>query len=118
MPLFTGVRGIGILGSSLAGFWIKPRNTPPRWPWASPIRARGGRYYLRLDAYAGSWMLPAKPLLVRPHPALGLHQCFLDRCVRVLQPLEQDPVLGVCEPVLRVCLGPPQFGGLLHEVVE
>jgi hypothetical protein len=32
LALFTQVRGIGILGSSLAGFWIKPRNTPPRWP--------------------------------------------------------------------------------------
>jgi hypothetical protein len=31
-PLFTGVRGIRILGSSLAESWIKPRNTPPRCP--------------------------------------------------------------------------------------
>src|SRR5215212_10348546 len=29
LPLFTEVRGIGFLGSSLAGSWIKPRNTPP-----------------------------------------------------------------------------------------
>ena len=57
--LFTEVRGIGILGSSLAGSWIKPRNTPPRWPWDGSIHARGGRYYLRLDAYAGLWILPA-----------------------------------------------------------
>src|SRR5215203_291014 len=56
-PLFTQVRGIGILGSSLAGSCIKPRNTPPRWPWAGPIPAQGGRYYLRLDAYAASWMV-------------------------------------------------------------
>src|SRR5215217_2259860 len=63
-------------------------------------------------------MLPARPLLVHPYPTPGLYQRLLDRHVRVLQPLEQDPVLGVSEPVVRVCLGPPQFGGLLHEVVE
>src|SRR5215218_5561321 len=32
-PLFTGVRGREILGSSLAGAWIKARNIPPRWSW-------------------------------------------------------------------------------------
>jgi hypothetical protein len=31
--LFSGVRGRGVLRSSLAGFWIRPLNTPPRWPW-------------------------------------------------------------------------------------
>src|SRR5215217_8975772 len=64
VSLFTRVRGIGILGSSLAGSWIKPRNTPPRWPWAGPNHARGGWYYWGLDAYANSWMLPARPFLV------------------------------------------------------
>jgi hypothetical protein len=28
VPLFTQVRGIRILGSSDAGSWIRPRNTP------------------------------------------------------------------------------------------
>jgi hypothetical protein len=32
LPLFTRVRGIRILRSSLAESWIKPRNTLPRWP--------------------------------------------------------------------------------------
>jgi hypothetical protein len=54
--LFTGVRGIGILRSPDAGNWIKPRNTSALRPWAGAIYARGGRYYLRLDAYAGFWM--------------------------------------------------------------
>src|SRR5215208_2180009 len=67
--LFTGVRGIRILGSSLAGSWIKPRNTPPRWPWAGPIRAQGGEYYLRLDAYASIWMLLADASSCPRHPA-------------------------------------------------
>src|SRR5829696_940719 len=48
-PLFSRVPRIGILRSSLAGSWIRPRNTPPRRPRGAPIRARGGRYYLRLD---------------------------------------------------------------------
>src|SRR5215208_1766281 len=64
MPLFTGVRGIGILGSSLAGSWIKPRNTSARWPWGGLIHSRGGRYYPRLDAYARSWMLAKLPMLI------------------------------------------------------
>jgi hypothetical protein len=76
--LFTRVRGIGILGSSLAGSWIRPRNTPARWPWAGPIHTRGGRYYLILDAYAGMWMLaaddapPPRALyaLLQPHPSM------------------------------------------------
>jgi hypothetical protein len=57
LPLFTQVHGIEILGSSDAGFWIRPRNTPAPWPWAGPSHVRGGRYYLRLDAYAYSWKL-------------------------------------------------------------
>jgi hypothetical protein len=40
-PEFPNSFGIGILGSSLAGSWIKPRDTPPRWPWEGPIRSRG-----------------------------------------------------------------------------
>ena len=43
------LRLLGILGSPFAVSWIRPRNTPARWPWVVPIRARGGRYYLRLD---------------------------------------------------------------------
>jgi hypothetical protein len=39
LPLFTGVRGIEILGSSLAGSWIRPRNTPPRCAKLSPNRS-------------------------------------------------------------------------------
>jgi hypothetical protein len=68
LPLFTQVRGTGILGSSDTGSCIKPRNTPPRWPWADPIHTQGGRYYLRLDAYAGIWMLPADASPPAPHP--------------------------------------------------
>src|SRR5215203_1097258 len=68
MPLFTQVRGRRILGSPFAGFWIKPRNTPPRWSRGGPIRARDGRYYLRLDAYASIWMLGP-----------GLRLCWLGR---------------------------------------
>jgi hypothetical protein len=30
---------------------------PVRWPCTGPIRARGGRYYLCLDAYAPLWIL-------------------------------------------------------------
>jgi hypothetical protein len=56
LPLFTEVRGIRILGSSLAESWIKSRNTPPRWPWTGLIHTRGGGYYLRLDGYAGIWI--------------------------------------------------------------
>jgi len=84
MPLFTGVRGICVLGSSFAESCIKPRNTPARWPRAGPIRARGGRYYLRLDAYARIWMLPALLLLVQAHLAPGLYQRRFYRCVSVL----------------------------------
>jgi hypothetical protein len=84
LPLFTQVRGIGILRSSLAGSWIKPRNTPPRWPWSGPNHARGGRYYSRLDAYASIWMLPARLVLVQAHPAPGLYQRRFYRRVRVL----------------------------------
>src|SRR5215203_2629126 len=62
--LFTRVRRIGILGSSDPGSWIKPRNTPPRWPWAGSIRSRDGRYYLMLDAYACFWMGEPKPPVV------------------------------------------------------
>jgi hypothetical protein len=69
--LFTGVRGIGILGSSLARFWIRPRNTPALWPWAVPIQARGGGYYLRLDAYAGIWI--AAPCRRTSSVFLGTH---------------------------------------------
>src|SRR5829696_6837080 len=84
LPLFTEVRGIRILGSSLAGSWIKPRNTPARWPWAGPIGARGGWYYLRLDAYAAFWMLLAdasSSMLV---------------AVRGIQPGKRDPVQPPC----------------------
>src|SRR5215217_5608740 len=63
MPLFTQVRGTEIPGSPYPRCCIKPRNTPVRWPWTGPIHARGGRYYLRLDAYADSRML---------EPGLGL----------------------------------------------
>src|SRR5215208_7198841 len=83
-PLFTGVRGIVILGSSFAGFWIRSRNTPARWPWAGPIRTRGGGYYLTLDAYASIWMLPARRLLVQPHLAPSLYQRSLDCGVSIL----------------------------------
>jgi hypothetical protein len=57
MLIFTRVPRIEILGSPHAGSWIKPRNTPPLWPWTGLIHTRGGRYYLRLDAYAASWMV-------------------------------------------------------------
>src|SRR5215217_1753103 len=53
------LRLLGILGSPFAGCCIRTRNTPARWPWVAPIRARGGRYYLGLDAYASIWMPPA-----------------------------------------------------------
>src|SRR5215210_5447607 len=66
--LFTQVRGIRILRSPDAGSWIKPRNTPPRWPWPGPIHARGARYYRGLDAYASIWMLGP-----------GLRLCWLGR---------------------------------------
>src|SRR5215204_3663280 len=48
-PQFTEARRRKILRSPFPGSWIRPRNTPARWPSASPIHARGGRYYLRLD---------------------------------------------------------------------
>src|SRR5215211_3350488 len=83
--LFTGVRGIRILGSSLAGSWIKPRNTSARWPWAGLTHARGGRYYLRLDAYASIWMLPA-----------DANSCLLI-AVRGIQPGKRDPVQPPCD---------------------
>jgi hypothetical protein len=92
LPLFTGVRGIEFLGSSLAGSWIKSRNTPPRCPWSGPIHARGGRYYQRLDAYAGSWMLTARPLLVHPYPTPGLYQRYLYRRVRARWPTNETNV--------------------------
>src|SRR5215203_2587396 len=55
--LFTGVRGIGILGSSLAGSWIKPRNTPGSRPRGA--RCAPPRYPLvtRMDRYARSCIL-------------------------------------------------------------
>src|SRR5215207_1803163 len=81
LPSCTLVRGIGILGSSHTRSWIKPRNTPSRWPSASPIHARGGRYYLRLDAYARSWMLAKLPMLI---------------AVRGIQPGKRDPVEPPC----------------------
>src|SRR5215204_7665712 len=50
-------------------------------PWAGVIRARGGRYYLRLDAYARSWMLAKLPMLI---------------AVRGIQPGKRDPVEPPC----------------------
>jgi hypothetical protein len=73
MPLFTLVRGRGILRGSFAGSWIRPRNTPARCPCGAPIRARGDRYYPRLDAYALSWMLPPeKPPDEQAQPRGGI----------------------------------------------
>src|SRR5215208_4010090 len=66
---FCELRILGILGSPYAGSWIRSRNTPPRWPRVGPIRARGGRYYLRLDAYASVWMAPADANSCPRHPA-------------------------------------------------
>src|SRR5215207_10325450 len=78
---FCELRLLSILGSPDAGFWIRPRNTPPRWPWAEPIHARGGGYYLRLDAYAALWMLAKLPMLI---------------AVRGIQPGKRDPVPSPC----------------------
>src|SRR5215204_3114627 len=50
-------------------------------PWAGVIRARGGRYYLRLDAYARSWMLAKLPMLI---------------AVRGIQPGKSDLVQPPC----------------------
>src|SRR5829696_3158879 len=44
---------------SICRICIKPRNTPAQGHRSGPIHARDGRYYLRLDAYAGLWILPA-----------------------------------------------------------
>src|SRR5215208_5069592 len=44
---FCELRLYGVLGSSLAGCWIKPRNTPPRWPWAVWAGAMGYSSSLR-----------------------------------------------------------------------
>jgi hypothetical protein len=49
---------IRILGSPYARSWIRSRNTSSRGPWVGPIHGRGGRYYLRLDAYGLLWILP------------------------------------------------------------
>src|SRR5215207_3558101 len=50
-------------------------------PWAGVIRARGGRYYPRLDAYAALWMLAKLPMLI---------------AVRGIQPRKSDPVEPPC----------------------
>src|SRR5215212_28093 len=55
-----------------------------RWPWGGPIHARSGGYYPGLDAYAGIWMLPARPLLVQLHLAPSLYQRSLDCGVSIL----------------------------------
>src|SRR5215207_9845997 len=55
--------------SSDARFWIRPRNTPAQGYRAGPIHSRGGGYYLRLDAYAPLWMLPADANSCPRHPA-------------------------------------------------
>ena len=54
--LFTRVRGIGILRNWYSASWIRSRNTPPRLPRSASHHLAGGRYYLRLDAYAGFWI--------------------------------------------------------------
>src|SRR5688500_3084702 len=46
-----------------------------------PIPARGGWYYLRLDAYAALWMLAKLPTLI---------------AVRGIQPGKRDPVQPPC----------------------
>src|SRR5215210_2383828 len=102
--LLTQVRGIVILGSPYARSWIRSRNTSSRWPWVGPTHGRGGRYYLRLDAYASIWMLLARPLLVQPHLAPSLYQRSLDRSVRVLQAVLEGGILRASEPVVGVCL--------------
>ena len=60
-PLFSGVRGIGILGSPYTRYWITPPNTPVQRPLAPRIHVAGGRYYLRLDSYARSCIGPGEP---------------------------------------------------------
>jgi hypothetical protein len=50
--------------------------------WDGPIHARGGRYYLRLDAYADMWMLPPDNP-TPPRAALcGLLRLFTSRLWR------------------------------------
>jgi hypothetical protein len=43
--------------------------------------------------------------LVQPHPPPRLNQRRLCRCARVLQPVSQGSVLGVCELGARKCYG-------------
>jgi hypothetical protein len=59
-------------------------HSPAPMALGRPIHARGGRCYLRLYADASIWMLPARPLLVHPHPTPGLYQRRLYRRVRIL----------------------------------
>src|SRR5215216_6961350 len=61
--LFTRVRGIGILGSSLAGSWIKPRNTPRITPPGIPHSPVSADLVTTVDSYAGLCM----PLCVHVH---------------------------------------------------
>src|SRR5215208_7371794 len=56
LPLFTLVRGIGILGSSLAGSWIKPRNTPGSPSPDTPHSPGPLELVTPMDRYAGLWM--------------------------------------------------------------
>jgi hypothetical protein len=111
------LRLIGVLGSPYARSWIRSRNTSSRWPWVGPIHGRGGRYYLRLDAYALLWILPPGPLpsLVRPHPAPSLYERRLSSRVRVLQPVPEGGVLGAGQPVVGI---PVQCRQLLDHAGE
>ena len=73
MLLFTEVRGIGILGSSLAGSWIKPRNTPEIALSHTPHSPSPPELVTRMDRYARLWMLSVqtrharKALTTKPH---------------------------------------------------
>src|SRR5918993_417739 len=54
------LRLIRLLRSPDAGFWIRSGITPARCPRAGPMCSRGGRYYLRRDAYGVFWVVPGE----------------------------------------------------------
>jgi hypothetical protein len=56
LALFTGVRGIRILGSSLAGSWIRPRNTSRITSPDTPHSPAPAELVTPMDEYAELWI--------------------------------------------------------------
>jgi hypothetical protein len=98
--LFTQPRRIGILGSSLAESWIRPRNTPGITSPDAPHSPVPLDLVTPVDSYAGLCM----PLCVRAHQSRVYIAWAIRPGLCVISPLPKQPLpkwtlVGAKEPL-------------------